>query len=107
MSSQPSGPTKPKRKRTKKKTPQQNQRGDASDARSKKWWKSIDDHVVDPITLTPIKFLSYEPFEINANGVQMLFDPRALADYVVSTGTSHCFCPHRIHQLTLAHMQAT
>ena len=60
-----------------------------------KWWqRDLDATIVDPISLDPIRDLSYPPFELSSNhtseaGVQAnvkhYFDGQFLAHYVVST----------------------
>jgi len=50
-----------------------------------KWWKTIKD--TDPITLEPLSALKYEPFNLPADdNVPVLFDPRVLGVYLLSTG---------------------
>jgi hypothetical protein len=60
------------------------------------WWKSLEESIVDPISLEPIRDLSYPPFEVvsehakkdggpGSGRVTHYFDGQFLAHYVVST----------------------
>ena len=51
---------------------------------TKKWWRALDDD--DPISLEPLRQLSYEPFELIADeSVTYYFDGRVLASYLISS----------------------
>ena len=60
------------------------------------WWKALEDSIVDPISLEPIRDLEYPPFEVvsehtktgggpGSGRVVHYFDGQFLAHYVVST----------------------
>ena len=47
------------------------------------WWRTLQDD--DPISLEPLAALRYEPFNLPASeGIPAFFDPRMLANYLVS-----------------------
>jgi hypothetical protein len=52
------------------------------------WWRTLDDDVVDPISLEIIAELPYHPFILqeSEDGHKHLFDGAVLAHYLVSTG---------------------
>uniref|UniRef100_A0A7S3K6R0 R3H domain-containing protein n=1 Tax=Aureoumbra lagunensis TaxID=44058 RepID=A0A7S3K6R0_9STRA len=47
------------------------------------WWKNLDETIVDPITLEPIRDLVIEPFRLENS---FYFDGEALALYMVASG---------------------
>lgn len=52
--------------------------------KSAKWWHALEED--DPITLEPVRELSYEPFKLNADeSVVYYFDGRVLANYLISS----------------------
>ncbi|KAJ1449821.1 hypothetical protein M885DRAFT_534394 [Pelagophyceae sp. CCMP2097] len=57
--------------------------GDNDDG-TESWWHSLDDSLLDPITLEPLNELPFEPFTLRE---RFHFDAEALAAYVVASGT--------------------
>lgn len=51
-----------------------------------RWWTAFDESTTCPISLVPIRELPHPPFALmEANGAANYFDPRFLAQYLVST----------------------
>ena len=61
------------------------------------WWRHIED--CDPISLEPLKELSYPPFVLFNDGDNpgrgQKYDGRLLANYIVSTGRFECVTTRR------------
>lgn len=81
-----------KKSKTKKKTRKKKTKNASN--QNQNWWQTLDETIVDPISLDPIRDLLYPPFEIisshtNEDGeaaqVKHYFDGQFLAHYIVST----------------------